>query len=64
METIAPLWLWVTFGAIVLVSLFIDFWLLKKQGAQDMSMNDALRQIEAFEFLFECELKTRALLNR
>ncbi|WP_434558149.1 methylthioribulose 1-phosphate dehydratase [Pseudomonas sp. Z5-35] len=27
-------------------------------------MNDALRQIEAFEFLFECELKTRALLNR
>jgi tellurite resistance protein TerC len=43
METIAPLWLWVTFGAIVLVSLFIDFWLLKKQGSQDMSMNDALR---------------------
>jgi len=27
-------------------------------------MSDALRQIEAFEFLFECELKTRALLNR
>lgn len=27
-------------------------------GAQ---MNDALRQIEAFEFLFECELKMRAL---
>ncbi|WP_314916462.1 methylthioribulose 1-phosphate dehydratase [Pseudomonas helleri] len=27
-------------------------------------MNDALRQIEAFEFLFECELKTRAVLNR
>lgn len=27
-------------------------------GAQ---MNDALRQIEAFEFLFECELKVRAL---
>lgn len=27
-------------------------------------MNDALRQIEAFEFLFECELKTLALLNR
>ena len=24
-------------------------------------MNDALRQIEAFEFLFECELKMRAL---
>ncbi|WP_205928743.1 class II aldolase/adducin family protein, partial [Pseudomonas viridiflava] len=30
-------------------------------GAQ---MNDALRQIEAFEFLFECELKMRTVLNR
>ena len=30
-------------------------------GAQ---MSDALRQVEAFEFLFECELKTRTLLNR
>ena len=27
-------------------------------------MSDALRQIEAFEFLFECELKTRTVLNR
>ena len=27
-------------------------------------MSDALRQIEAFEFLFECELKIRAVLNR
>jgi methylthioribulose-1-phosphate dehydratase len=27
-------------------------------------MNDALRQIEAFEFLFECELKTRSVMNR
>jgi methylthioribulose-1-phosphate dehydratase len=27
-------------------------------------MSDALRQIEAFEFLFECELETRAILNR
>ena len=27
-------------------------------------MSDALHQIEAFEFLFECELKTRAILNR
>jgi methylthioribulose-1-phosphate dehydratase len=30
-------------------------------GAQ---MSDALRQVEAFEFLFECELKTRAIQNR
>ncbi|MDY7559799.1 methylthioribulose 1-phosphate dehydratase [Pseudomonas sp. 10B1] len=29
-------------------------------GAQ---MSDALRQIEAFEFLFECELKIRSVLN-
>jgi methylthioribulose-1-phosphate dehydratase len=27
-------------------------------------MSDALRQIEAFEFLFECELKMRSVLNR
>lgn len=27
-------------------------------------MSDALRQIDAFEFLFECELKTRSVLNR
>lgn len=27
-------------------------------------MSDALRQIEAFEFLFECELKIRSVLNR
>ncbi|PAA14560.1 methylthioribulose 1-phosphate dehydratase [Pseudomonas fragi] len=27
-------------------------------------MSDALRQIEAFEFLFECELNARAILNR
>ena len=26
-------------------------------------MSDALRQIEAFEFLFECELKMRSLSN-
>ena len=43
MQTIAPLWLWIPFVAIVLVSLFIDFWVLKKQGSQDMSMKDALR---------------------
>ena len=33
METVAPLWLWATFVAIVLVSLFVDFVVLKKQGA-------------------------------
>ena len=28
------------------------------------TMNDALRQVEAFEFLFECELKLRAVSGR
>ncbi|MCO6057459.1 methylthioribulose 1-phosphate dehydratase [Pseudomonas sp. MOB-449] len=27
-------------------------------------MSDALRQVEAFEFLFECELKTRSITQR
>ena len=42
METIAPLWLWATFGAIVLVSLFIDFVVLKKQGSHDIGVKEAL----------------------
>ena len=36
MDTVAPLWLWATFIGIVLVSLFIDFVVLRKQGAQDI----------------------------
>ena len=42
MDTIAPLWLWVTFGGILLVSLFIDFVFLKKQGAHDIGVKEAL----------------------
>jgi tellurite resistance protein TerC len=42
METVAPLWLWLTFGVIVLTSLFIDFVVLKKQGAHDISVKEAL----------------------
>jgi tellurite resistance protein TerC len=42
MDTVAPLWLWATFGVIVLVSLFIDFVVLKKQGAHDIGMKEAL----------------------
>lgn len=42
METIAPLWLWATFVGIVLVSLFIDFVVLKKQGAHAVGMREAL----------------------
>jgi len=41
-ETIAPLWLWATFVAIVVVSLFVDFVVLKKQGAHDIGVKEAL----------------------
>ena len=43
MNTIAPLWLWVTFVAIVLVSLFIDFVVLRKQGAHDIGVKEAFQ---------------------
>lgn len=43
MHTIAPLWLWVTFVGIVLVSLFIDFVVLKKQGAHTIGTREALK---------------------
>ena len=42
METIAPLWLWASFVAIVAVSLFVDFVVLKKQGAHDIGVKEAL----------------------
>lgn len=42
MQTIAPLWLWATFVGIVLMSLFIDFVVLKKQGAQEVGVRAAL----------------------
>ena len=42
MQTIAPLWLWVTFTGIVLASLFIDFVVLKKQGAHAVGVKEAL----------------------
>ena len=42
METIAPLWLWATFVAIVLVSLFVDFVVLKKQGSHEIGVKEAL----------------------
>ena len=41
MQTIAPLWLWATFIGIVLASLFIDFVVLKKQGAHDIGVREA-----------------------
>lgn len=42
MNTIAPDWLWYFFVASVLVALFIDFVVLKKQGAHEVSVKEAL----------------------
>ena len=42
METIAPLWLWGAFVAFVLAALFVDFVLLKKQGAHEVGIKEAL----------------------
>ena len=42
METIAPAWLWATFIGIVLASLFVDFVALKKQGAHEIGVKEAL----------------------
>jgi tellurite resistance protein TerC len=38
MNTVAPLWLWLVFVAIVLVALFVDFVVLKKQGAHEVGV--------------------------
>ncbi|MDP3422667.1 MAG: TerC family protein [Burkholderiaceae bacterium] len=42
METIAPLWLWVVFVGFVLAALFVDFVVLKKQGAHEVGVKEAL----------------------
>lgn len=42
METVAPVWLWAIFVAMVLVSLFVDFVVLKKQGAHGIGVKEAL----------------------
>ena len=42
MQTVAPLWLWATFVGIVLVALLVDFVVLKKQGAHDIGVKEAL----------------------
>ena len=42
MDTIAPTWLWIFFVVSVLVALFIDFVVLKKQGAHSVSVKEAL----------------------
>jgi tellurite resistance protein TerC len=42
MDTIAPTWLWVFFVVSVLVALFVDFVVLRKQGAHSVSVKEAL----------------------
>jgi tellurite resistance protein TerC len=42
MDTIAPAWLWAVFVCAVLAALFIDFVVLKKQGAQSVTLRAAL----------------------
>lgn len=42
MESIAPLWLWGVFVAFVVAALFVDFVLLKKQGAHEVGVKEAL----------------------
>jgi tellurite resistance protein TerC len=41
-DLIAPLWLWIFFVASVLVALFVDFVVLRKQGAHAVSVKEAL----------------------
>lgn len=42
MDTIAPNWLWAFFIATVVVALFVDFSVLKKQGAHHVGVREAL----------------------
>lgn len=42
MDTVAPLWLWIVFVAFVLAALFVDFVVLKKQGAHEVGFKEAL----------------------
>ena len=42
MDTIAPAWLWAFFVASVLVALFVDFVVLRKQGAHSVTVKEAL----------------------
>lgn len=42
MSTIVPTWLWVVFVGIVVVSLILDFVVLRKQGAHDVGVKEAI----------------------
>ncbi|MFM2347832.1 MAG: hypothetical protein RL654_2585 [Pseudomonadota bacterium] len=42
MNSMAPDWLWLFFGAVVLLALFVDFVVLRKQGAHEVGVKEAL----------------------
>lgn len=42
METIAPLWLWAVFIVFVLAALWVDFFVLQRQGAHTVSIKEAI----------------------
>ena len=42
MDTVAPLWLWIFFVGAVLAALFVDFVVLRKQGAHAVGVKEAL----------------------
>jgi tellurite resistance protein TerC len=42
MDTVAPLWLWLVFVAIVLAALFVDFVVMRQQGAHEVGVKEAL----------------------
>ncbi|MDC8785678.1 TerC family protein [Roseateles koreensis] len=43
MSTVAPLWLWFFFAGSVLAALFVDFVVLRKQGAHEVSVKEAVQ---------------------
>ena len=43
MHTLAPLWLWSVFIVFVLLALFVEFVVLKKQGAHEVTVPEAIR---------------------
>lgn len=67
MSSVAPAWLWGFFVLSVLVALFIDFVVLRKQGAHEVTVPEAIRWSIiwvvlslAFNALFWWALKTDA----
>ena len=43
MQTMAPDWLWLFFGAVVLLALFVDFVVLRRQGAHEVTVPEAVK---------------------